>query len=62
MLMVAAVWYAIITSVFSIVQYFIEAKLARNQKKQHRMIKYLFFGEKVPINLDLKIGIFIVSI
>ncbi|MCF8998225.1 amino acid ABC transporter permease [Acinetobacter nectaris] len=46
MLMVAAVWYAIITSVFSIVQYFIEAKLARNQKKQYKMIKFLFSWRK----------------
>ncbi|WP_235985921.1 amino acid ABC transporter permease [Acinetobacter baretiae] len=35
LLMVAAVWYTIITSVFSIVQYAIEAKLSRIQKRNH---------------------------
>lgn len=35
LLMVAAVWYTIITSVFSVVQYAIEAKLNRHQKKDH---------------------------
>lgn len=35
LLMVAAVWYTIITSVFSVIQYAIEAKLNRNQKKDN---------------------------
>lgn len=39
LLMVAAVWYTIITSVFSVVQYFIESKLSRNQRKEKKSLK-----------------------
>lgn len=39
LLMVAAVWYTIITSIFSVVQYFIESKLSRNQRKEKKSLK-----------------------
>lgn len=46
LLMVAAVWYTIITSVFSVVQYFIESKLSRNQRKEKKSLKSMLVWGK----------------
>ena len=55
LLMVAAVWYVIVTSVFSIVQWYIEKILAKGERKS-AINSFAFFKKTQPHTTQPRIG------